>query len=121
MTPSTTAPENGSKSQYCRSTGTTSVWLSRISGGFEPSPGERRHHVHPLGAVLALVGRVVERDVVDAFAPEDAGEPVACRLLAPRRVRRIDPDEVREELRRLFGDRVPVDVDVGHAGPLLIG
>ncbi len=38
MTPSATAPENGSKSQYCRSTGTTSVWLSRIRGAFVPSP-----------------------------------------------------------------------------------
>ncbi len=38
ITPSFTSPANGSSSQPSRSTGTTSVWLQRISGRSEPSP-----------------------------------------------------------------------------------
>ncbi len=76
----------------------------------------RRGHVHPLDAVLAAVGRVVEGDLADALCAEQTGEPVAGGLFAARRVRGVDADEIGEEARRLFGDGVPVDTGcVGHS------
>src|SRR5581483_1966197 len=109
MTPSRTAPENGSKSQYCRSTGTTSVWLRRINGGLEPSPGSV--------AVMFIRSSPNSRA---SDASKDAGEPLAGGALAARRVGGVDADELREELGRLFGDRVPVDLRrrPGHASLL---
>ena len=64
-------------------------------------------HVHPVDPVLSAVRGIVERDFVDALAPEDHRKPVAGRLLAPGRVGCIDADELGQQLGRLFGHGVP--------------
>ena len=69
---------------------------------------------HTDAALRCLVRGVVEGDVIDALGPQQVGEEAGGRLFVAGGVGGIDGQVAREEVCRLLGHLVPVDVGRAH-------